>query len=168
MKHQSVEIKERLLFFLLYRMGYHAAFTEMLNADVFAITRAKYTHEFEIKTSKPDLMSELNCVKELVMFGEAKKSYAKNWKHTRYLGITNSVLSIEIPNYFSFVVVPELSKTALEILATTAYGVYEYDGGYIRNLKKATLLNKEKVSEKLFFYLLRKAAVEVQTLREKL
>lgn len=160
---------------LLYRMGYHAVFTEFRYADLFAITRSRYSSEFEIKTSKSDLMSELNCVKDLVLFGEPQKVYEKRFKHEHYFkGESNQFC--EVPNYFSFVVPFDLEKTALEILKDTKYGLYcikiHENGGNpfatVSVQKKAQLLHKEKIKDDLLFSLLRKSSTEVDTLRSKL
>lgn len=170
----SKEIKPYLLKELLYVMGYHAAFTEVKYADVYGITRSQYSHEFEIKVSKADLLSELNCIKELVLFGTPKKYYAKKYKHEQLLkGESNQFQ--EVPNYFSYVVPFCLQEAAMAVLKDTKYGLYCIDihenGGNpyatIGRQKKADLLHKEKLSDEATFYLLRKAATEVQTLREK-
>src|SRR3990167_2756273 len=170
---RASEIKPYLLRELLFG-GHHAVFTEVEYADVFGITRSKYTHEFEIKVSKADLFSELNCIKDLVLFGAPQKSYEKKYKHERYFkGESN--MFCEVPNYFSFVTPFALEKVALEILKDTKYGLYcidihENGGNPYATLvcqKKAQLLHKEKISEKKLFYLLRKASTEVQFLREK-
>ena len=161
---KSKEVKAKVLEWLLYRMGYHAAFTEVQNADVYAITRSKYSHEFEIKINKADLMSELNCVKDITLLGVINKPYKKLWKHQKYLGKSSSHLPAVLPNYFSFVVPTELVKTAVEILTGTPYGVYELDGGIYKR-KKAEFLHKEKITDEQLFYLLRKASTEVEVLR---
>ena len=170
---KASEIKPFLLRELLFG-GHHAVFTEVEFADVFGVTRSKYTHELEIKVSKADLMSELNCIKDLTLFGTPQKRYAKKYKHEHYFkGETN--MFVEVPNYFSFVTPFNLEKLALEILKDTKYGLYciniHENGGNpyatIGCQKKAQLLHKEKISEKKLFYLLRKASTEVQFLREK-
>ena len=88
-------------------------------ADVFIIQKNGYTHEFEVKVSIPDLMSEIKVI-EYIMHGEdphfmpekfVRAKYAKHLgslENADYICNNSHPLAHVIPNKFSFVVPDEL------------------------------------------------------------
>lgn len=165
------------------------------NADIFGFTKAGFTHEVEIKCSKADLAGEIASIKNLLRHEDAKmlgeRKLAKLTKHSRYLNQSPQgempwgrrerevVDATFVPSRFSFLVVPELVDYALDNLIGSPYGVYkitEYPAGEYRKTtvyriseeRAPTQLHKEKVTEDIKEYLLRKTSTEVQILRAKM
>jgi len=164
--------KAKILWYLLYRFGSLAAVTEMRYADVFAISRAGYTQEIEIKVSKSDLMSELKVIDMLLGLDTQKKYMPKFYKHDSYLRKekTEQILLVErIPNKFSFGVPPSLVKVCSEHIKDTPYGLYKIynDQNYVEIIRKPDFLHKNKISEEIKNSLLRKVSTEIQSLREQ-
>lgn len=182
----SIEIKQKLLWELLYKRGYHMAVTEKSMiygiADIFALTKAGFTHEIEIKVSRADLKSELDCV-DLVCSGKKQeKPMSKFHKHLAYLkqdaraskyslfdparepnprvvyGFQSDIAieKTDLPNKFSFAVPTELVEYAQEKLKDTPYGVFAISpAGTIFQVKEAKHIHKEKITQKEIMYLLR-------------
>lgn len=187
----AAEIKSNLLTHILYQLHFTAAVTEYGGkgvygiADLFGVTKAGYTHEFEVKISKQDLAGELNAIKGILKPDdlmsdpkEKRKHASKSPKHNVYLGKSNSFgydPFHQRPNYFSFVTPFELQKFALEILEETPYGLFCVDvhenGGYpystIGCQKRASYLHKEKPNQGVADNILRKACTEVEALRRE-
>lgn len=193
----SKEIKHKLLFDLLYRRGYHMAVTEKTMfygiADVFAMSKAEYTHELEIKTSRQDLKSEIDAI-ELVLSGKKQEKHlAKFHKHLAYLKLDNrgskyslfdpeedtrpyilktfekpEVEKSRIPNKFSFAVTPDLKEYAKKSIEGTPYGLFVIHAHSIDLEVQAKHLHKEKISREEVMYLLRKVSIEIENVRGQL
>lgn len=145
---KSKEIKQNLLHYLIYERNTPAITEGTFGqgiCDVLAIKDNKFVMEYEIKTSKPDLDSELNTICFYYKGKECKKLY-KDEKHrsmhhafihnkileenqmSLYSGMfSDNVFKITrtVPNYFCFVVPTELADYALEKLKNTPYGLIE-------------------------------------------
>lgn len=180
------ELKPQIISELIYHKGYHCAFTEFNMhfgiADIFAMTKAEFTHEIEIKTERGDLKSELDCILLVMSNKDQKKWMNKLHKHYAYLSkIQVSKYSLfepsidknyyrdvevdHIPNKFSFAVPGELLDYAKGVLKDTPYGLILVDRGFFKVVKTAGYLHKEKISERMRMYLLRKASMEVHIAR---
>jgi hypothetical protein len=114
------QAKAKMLWWMLYRFNFLAAVTEFDFADVFAISRAKYSHEVEIKVSRADLMSELNCIDIVLGRIPQTKYFPNHFKHRNY--ILAEFPTFTRPNYFSFAVPESLIDVALPHLEGTPYG----------------------------------------------
>lgn len=167
---------------LMYRLHYVCAITEYGgkgvsgNADVFSVRDSGYSHEFEIKVSKADLMGELNSIEyvmnEDTLLGKEKpKNYQKLSKHNLYLKPHNPSSWWGMnskPNQFSFVVTKELEEIAVKYLKDTPYGLYVIED-YTPVCKiKAKNLHKEKVDQNHLYNITRKACTEIVETRRKL
>lgn len=144
----SREIKQNLLRYLIFQRGMPAVTEGALPlgiCDVLAIKDGKQVIEFEIKTSKADLDSELSAIEQIYKGVPSTRKMPKYYKHKQ---IYNDFMSKRIdarsenlelpmsyrnlykydkpmsPNYFAFAVSPELSAYAATKLAGTPYGVY--------------------------------------------
>lgn len=127
-------IKRWLCMYLLREKGFQCAMPETGFGhgvcDVFAINRAGYTHEYEIKVTKQDLMGEM---RNIFSCREVLKDKSRTWtekdlapragklfKHQLYMV---SGLTVQYPAYFWFVVPPTLVDVAKQHLEGTAYGL---------------------------------------------
>lgn len=179
----SLEVKTRLLWHLLYRMSCPIAVTEHGGrgvegiADVFAVNRNRFTHEFEIKVARSDLMGELKTIRWLMdREGEAG---SKVYKHCRYLktappgdtGMRWGERPYEfstIPSRFSFVVLADMKEEAREMLKGTPYGLLVYEGRYFSSIKKVEKIHNEKADAETIFGLAHKTSMEVENVRSQL
>lgn len=186
---KSSEIKAHILWHALYRLHFVAAITEnghgcMGVADVFGILESGYTVEFEIKTSKADLMGEIRSIRaiaeKLDLFNQARAAgkataYAKYPKHRLYID-GSSMYSQDVqdqlemrPNKYFFAVPGSLLEVAKEGLKGTPYGLYVIDEfGTPVCKKRADLLHPRKASDRLKMKILRSACTEVETTRSNL
>lgn len=132
-----------------YHQGFNMSCTEfgVYNgwADVFLYQRNRYTHEFEVKVSKADFMSEINCIDHILNGDREGLDYQKlassnkYGKHHRYMDreLVKQALSYNptnqiYPNKFSFAIPLELlpkinSPKVLELIETAGYGLYTID-----------------------------------------
>ena len=184
-KLKSGNLKSDMLAHVLYSLKYEGAVTEYGGkgvsgiADVFAIRKSGFTHEFEVKVAKSDLMGELKSIKHLVKkqleIGEEssypEKGSQKYCKHGLYIEGTFSAYSIRhIPNQFSFVVTEELAELAVEGVKGTIYGVYVVTDAEYDNVKckiRGKRIHNNKAEVNVLRNLLRKASVEVDYLRRE-
>ncbi len=162
-------------------------------ADLFGINDKGFTCEFEIKVAKQDLDGELNSIEYLLkehnnrekglfverVAAEKPSTFRKGHKHQQYLrNVWNLSASWgpqldefyrrQTPSKFSFVVPENLSEYAQKRLIGTPYGlicIHDSDEG--STIKKAEYLHKIPCSDEIKMNLLSKAAMEVQTLRQK-
>ena len=164
----------------LYERNHVATFTESLNnSDILSLTRSFYSHEVEIKTTKSDLLRELNVIDFVFDRGikGARISPTKLEKHERYLKDKWKQMGWTKPNYFSFCVPFELSYLIQNEfrLEETPYGLivfnerYDIPEDYTIDIKiKPKLMHKEKVKVDDLWGLVRKACTESVELRKKL
>ena len=183
----SVEAKSYLLNYLLYKMRHHCAVTEygreglVGNADVFSLTNADYSNEFEIKVNRGDLLSELNTIRYIKNppavydpqedpIRQRTPSTNKLGKHSLYLSNLGLLDIVSVPNKFYFAVPKELVELAIQRTQGTPYGVVKISDKWFEvNIEKpAEYLHKKKVEERIKRFLLRKTSVENANLREKL
>ena len=171
---KSQEVKVAILEELVYG-SYLAAVTEYCGADVYGITQSLYSHEIEVKVSKADLMSELYAIKEVLDDDSSYMKRSKGHKHYYYLKRPGNILSqfYRPPNRFSFAVPNDLVEIARQYLKDTPYGLYEmHDAGanYItrRIVKKASWLQRTKVTQEDIYKIISKCSLEVVSLRRKL
>lgn len=194
----SAKLKERMLWYLLIKNYNLLAVTEYGGvgsegiADVFAVGWNHFSHEYEIKVARSDLMGELKTVKLLCdrtsLFHEGKKSYldeirtfSKLDKHSRYLQrvppgeemgyrmFGKPVDFSTIPNKFSFAVTPDLRALAKECLAGTPYGLVVVAGDYeVSVVKKAEWLHREKISNDTMEKVAHKTSTELYGVRRDL
>lgn len=183
LKVRSKELKGRMLTHMLYRLHYAAAITEYGGrgsygiADLYGITDAGFTHEFEVKVDRGDLMGELKAIKfhsaPQQKIGEERVVMSKSGKHGSYLsgykhgGSAEYEYGVGRPNKFSFVVTEALAPLAKEWLKGTPYGIFQVCDGGPECIKKADYLHKEKAGQVVWMNILRKACTEVETLRGK-
>ncbi len=162
---KAAEVKASILSHALYRLHFVAAITESGHgcagiADVLGILESGYTVEFEVKTSKADLMGELKSIAALVqkvdLFADPSKkvNVAKYPKHNSYLnntGMYSHMLELEMrPNKFFFAVPEALEEIAKKGLVGTPYGLYSVDSyGNAACKKRGDLLHDRKASERL-------------------
>lgn len=190
MTMRSSEIKAEILSHMLYRLRFKAVVTEYGGvgvsgiADVFGITDSGYTHEFEVKVSKSDLMGELEAIRSMFnsprLLGKSQRHISKGSKHNLYLGKSlNQETWDQVfvrPNCFSFAVPSVLSDFAKEFLSNTPYGLYvitlHENGGHpwteVFCEKKAAKLHKNKPPSDVHENITRKACSEVAVLRAKI
>lgn len=164
------QVKATVLWWFLYRFGYQAAVTEKDGADVYGVTRAKYTHEVEVKVSKADLATETKCIDICLGLDKQTKYLPKFLKHQRYLGKLGYETPTwwHLPNYFSFAVPEDLVQFALDHIKDTPYGLFKImPENYCERIKKAERLHDGKLDDKEMMSILRKVSTEIQTLREK-
>lgn len=194
----SDKLKEMMLWYLLWKNYNLIAVTEYGGvgtegiADVFCMGWNHFSHEYEIKVARSDLLGELKTVKLLCdktsLFHEGKKSYldeirtfSKLDKHARYLqrvppgeemghrmfGSTPNLSAI--PNKFSFVVTPDLKALAKEYLAGSPYGLVVVAGDYeVSVVKKAEWLHREKTSNEVMEKVAHKTSTELYGVRREL
>jgi len=164
---------------LIFEKNYLGAVTEYDGADVIGIKRSLYVSEFELKTSKSDLIRELKIVgvilnQENILYAE-KKIYSnlKYYKHKNYLKNYPNLRSYDFnPNEFSFIVIEEFKEIVIDYIKDTKYGAYSIrnTSGYyfIDELKKPQKLHNKKIDSGDFLKLFRKTSTENNFLREKL
>jgi hypothetical protein len=185
-KTTSKELKEKLLWKMMWRLGYKVALDEFKFMDVFGVRRSGFSVEFEIKVSKSDFNRELRCI-----HADADKieKYGKDWekfiKHRFYLtgkfpktsydlrmeslGICTNTQEIIRPNEFNFYVPDYMADYVLEKVADLPYGVVQigyrdtpsgnrYFDDYLV-LKKAVKLHQDKPSENIAWEVARSACV---------
>lgn len=165
----ELQITKRLYWHLVWKAWYlittHQFDNHFWIADMWGINKSKFAHEFEIKCTKSDLMSEINDIKAIHKW--EKKWGAKFHKHFKYLtGVHHSSLQYTsvkhdhqdwlVPTYFSFVVPVDLVELAILELEWTPYGVIqakEYGSGsiYFSTMKKVKAIHRRKVSEWIIF-----------------
>lgn len=175
----SQELKIATLSYLLYRRNFLGAFTESFNAaDVLGISNHNYSYEFEIKVSKEDLAKELKAIRYLTgqdtNFRRARGAN-KVVKHKEYLDTWHALEKTPaianpffIPNYFSFVVPPEVVEYAIRGVQGSPYGVFHVENGTLYSEVSPQKIHGFKIEESRILYLLRKASTENLSLREKL
>lgn len=185
----SDDVKAAMLTHALYRLHAKAAITEYGGhgmdgiADVFMLTDADFTHEFEVKVAAGDLAGELAAIEYIkakqLTLGETPpekpRSLSKLPKHNNYLGYGHEMYANMVlrPNYFSFVVPVELEKRALIAIEGTPYGLYavtsrEYRESYwfdVECKRRAKRIHNDKATSQIHANILRKACTEVQLLR---
>lgn len=178
----SQDLKIATLNWLLFRRNFLGAFTESYNqADVLGVTRSFYSHEFEVKISKEDLVKELKAVRFLIGADtNMRRARAANKliKHKTYLetwkppSLDNPVPAIVnpyfIPNYFSFVVPPAIVEFTQRSVEGTPYGVFYVDHEICYSVVTPQKIHGFKIKEDQLFPLLRKASTENLNLREAL
>lgn len=152
----------------------HQFTTHFWIADVWSINHKMLSSEFEIKTSKADLMSELEPIRKIMQW-ETHGDWAKFHKHFKYLTWKHqgSLVNPEsphwtlldenhwdwsVPNNFYYVVPKELVPVAVEYLEGTPYWIIEVwkywrDWEYycFDSKKKSKNLHKNKVSDRIIF-----------------
>ena len=187
---KSQDIKLKMLAEILFGRHYAVAVTECSIfhgvADVLGVTKAGSSHEIEVKCSKQDLKSELDCLDILFREKKQEKYLQKLWKHKYYLdkflkdpsmfdkgnygNFYRSIYSTpeNIPNKFSFCVTPELKDYAKESLKDTPYGLYVAYDNHVTEVKTPEYLHKEKLSDKHKMQLLRKTSTEIYYTRAEL
>ena len=187
---KSQEIKLMMLSELLFGRNYQCAVTECSLfhgiADVLGLTKAGFSHEIEVKCSKQDLKSEIDCLDILLRGVKQEKSKAKLWKHKYYLNNQLKDPSIfdksnyetvyrsiytkpsNIPNKFSFCVTKELLDYAKESLKNTPYGLYVCYENNVGEIKVPDYLHKEKMNDENKMSLLRKVSTEIFYVRTEL
>ena len=182
----SKEAKIALVEHLLYGHGRMMAMTEFRYADVFAVTRAFYTEEYEIKVEKGDLRRELEVVAWAAGFGDQKNfAWNKRHKHKRYFeaaGIRKAESTAwgipsteDVPNRFYFVVPDmEMEELAMRCLRSTPYGLIRLveipHGPWIRVdvVKEAINLHGKKESADKLLPHMRKVCTESLELMKKI
>lgn len=173
---------------LLYARGRQMAMTEFRYADVFAVTKAFYTEEYEIKVEKGDLRRELEVVAWAAGFGDEKAfAWNKKHKHRRYmeaagkrevernrLGLTMGDIFDDVPNRFYFVVPDlEMEEIAMRCVRTTPYGLIRLVeipyGPWIRvdTIKEATNLHGHKEKAEKLLPHMRKVCTESHELMKR-
>lgn len=184
---KSAEVKAKMLGQIMYGSHYSACVTEYGGygvtgvADLFGIRDNGYSHEFEVKVSRQDLMGELNSIQAVLNEGNIfeKTTISKASKHKHYINgsPTNPYMIFDTrrPNQFSFAVIKELEELAVEKLKGTPYGLYVVvDDTKLtqrvdpRCVIKAKYLHKDKVDQKVYLNILRKACTEVEFTRAQL
>lgn len=133
--------------------------------DVLGIVNGRFVAEYEIKTSKADLVSELKSINFCFNNIESNK-YNKLHKHQKMFSFykRNIIDQSKVPNYFIIVVPYEnLAVIALERLRGTPYGVYvvnytKESGRIIKIMKQARQIHNEDVLAFAFDRILRKAS----------
>lgn len=131
--------------------------------DLVSITKAGYLHEFEIKMSRADFLNdfkkgikhevmEANYRKQDTVIVESDKRRAKGMRRPKRVdvdGVSHLQCKIDhlsCPSYFWFVVPAGLLKK--EDIPEYA-GWLEFSKGYIKVIKDAPRLNKNKVSDEV-------------------
>lgn len=104
--------------------------------DMLTITRAGYAHEFEIKVSRSDFLADFK--KEKHSLYESGASRLKPSWHTNHPGL-------EIPGRFWFVTMEGIVKT--EDIPAYAGWIEVRPGGYLKEIKRAPQVHREKASE---------------------
>ncbi len=180
---KSQELKADILSHVMYRLQYEGAVTEYGGkgvsgvADVFALRKTGYTHEFEVKVTKTDLMGELKSIQYIVekqqrIDEEPKiRPHAKYPKHNAYMENAEGqkiYWKHYRPNQFSFVVTEALVDFAKEGVKGSPYGVYMVNKVEVKCVVRAGYLHKDKADILLVKNMMRKAATEVEYTRREL
>jgi len=96
--------------------------------DTLVVTKAGFTHEFEIKTTKADFMNELKSKKY------KHKYMSGGWGGTRYF-----------PNYYS-ILCPEDIVTLEDVdLLSGQYGLFHANKYWMRAVRRPKRLHSEKI-----------------------
>ena len=142
----------------------HQFTTKFGIADVWSINEKKISSEFEIKTDKYDLLSELVPIKE-ILSGKTHGDWSKWAKHFKYLtwvhhdsipvpGRTyhpkwgfadKSLWDKSIPNNFYFVVTKDLVPIAKEYLEWTPYWLISVEELKYPNHTRYVISSEKKV-----------------------
>ncbi|MCK5020813.1 MAG: hypothetical protein KAS32_27575 [Candidatus Peribacteraceae bacterium] len=117
--------------------------------DILGIRPSGYVDEIEIKISVSDFRADFR--KTIKVVDETGARYSKKLKHEALReGLTHC-------NYFSFLLPEELiDKCEGEI--PECYGIYTYKNGDVVEKRKASLLHRNKISEKHKYNIGRKMA----------
>ena len=93
-------------------------------ADVLEVRWDHSILEYEVKVTKQDFDSELQAIKSVLAKGD--ESGSKYDKHKAYLSITEwkRVWKYLVPDYFYFIVTPELAEYCGKSLKWTPYWMY--------------------------------------------
>ena len=165
--------------------------TEFRYADVFAVTKAMFTEEIEVKVDKGDLRRELEVVSWALGIGP-EKAFAPNKriKHQRNMEAVgkrevqrNSFSMVwpkfeDVPNRFYFAVTSELEDLGRRGVRDTPYGLIvltqteegppEKKRIRVEMVKSAENLHKNKTLPDSLVHHMRKVCLENLTLMEKL
>lgn len=153
-------------------------------ADILVCSKAGFTHEIEVKVSKQDLKSEIDCIHIILGQKQQEKYFEKLHKHMHYLQETanknndlfndrfmiyyNLNKTDHTPNKFSFCVPPNLAEYAMKSLDGTPYGLYICHKNFVEEKIKPNYLHKNKILDEHKDYLLRKCSTEIFYTRQKL
>ncbi|MCK5603240.1 hypothetical protein KAR91_15260 [Candidatus Pacearchaeota archaeon] len=163
-------------------------------ADVVFVGKDGIVREYEIKTKEYDLKKELSSIKFALKslqdnnkYIEYRKHYAikhddpcKKRKHRNYiyrykgkeveewsfLG-EGELITPYSPNYFYFVITPNLYDIAIKETKGTPYGIYLVDNG-LECIKRPKKLHKEKISIDLLLRFTRRLSFENYNLIQRL
>lgn len=125
----SNQLKDQLVSYCNFGNGYAFAITESAWAsDVMSYRWRDGFVEYEIKTSRADLLGEIKVIRAVLGLDEidraqTKLSHTKFVKHHHYLA-TNSERKRFCPTKLYFAVPFELVKLAAQRLQDTPYGVW--------------------------------------------
>lgn len=147
-------------------------------ADIFSVSDALFSYEFEIKVNKGDLQGELRSIREIYYptpewdreedpIPPRQYCMPKLSKHKNYLDHESFGVR---PNRFFFAVTSDLLHLAVSELKNTPYGVIELNENFwecaVR--KKSKALHDEEISTDVLHHMVKKSSLEIATLREKL
>lgn len=180
-KKNAKYYKHRILRYLAswgtnnYIGGVHEA-PNLWSADVLGIKYSGKISEFEIKTSRSDLLSEIKAIRkalepdsvtvstknqygfdmgfEIFKVVETKLSQTKIEKHHHYL--TSPRRSFR-PNSFYFAVPSHLVECAVEQTQGLKYGVFDADA--LRIVKRAMALHSESHMNSTYIHMLNRLSV---------
>lgn len=142
-------------------------FNEM---DLFALRRSGYVDEIEIKLSKSDFLADFK--KTVTVESNYQCIIADNSSYEGFYEMAkHEALQKGLPhcNYFSFLMPEELAEKC-DIPEHAGLYIYRIDNaGYsrVREIKKAKLLHKRKISERLKYEVGRKMAYRYWHMAQK-
>lgn len=189
-KKDAKYYKHRILRYLAswgtnnYIGGVHEA-PNLWSADVVGIKYSGKVSEFEIKTSRPDLLGEIKAIRralepesvtstrqnsfgfdmgfEMYRVAETKLSSTKIEKHHHYL--TSPRSGSFRPNSFYFAVPSHLVDVAIENTQGLKYGVFDADALTI--VKKARSLHAEPHDNTTYIHMLNRLSVMYRDLENE-
>jgi len=170
-------VKTDLIGWLFMKKNWMVALTECgNNADVFGIKRSFYTVEIEIKLSRSDLIGELRSIVAIKNSLKSDNRCKKYYKHSNYIGKwgQSGIPYWRNTNEFYFCVPRGLLNLTKNALRDTPYGLLlykenqEYYSDSIEEIIRPKKMNMNKIKEKGFLSLLKRASRECQHLREEL
>lgn len=156
-------ITKDLLSNLVWKQWFHIATHQYTNwfgiSDVFWVNKNLFTHEYEIKVSKADFMSEMKYIESIISGVWVHTSEWKYIKHYHYINAKKWQLRwYQLPNSFSYVVPEDLASFCLEKLEDTPYWLFscravkhnsywtEYVTFVFESLKKPKKIHSEKIT----------------------
>jgi len=181
----SNHLKYLIISWLIYHRNYIGAVTEYDGADIIGIRRTLYVSEFEIKTSKNDLIRELKIIANIL--GEENLLYTNKENEKIYSNTKYSKHRINLrekmkmryygftPNEFSYIVPMELADIVYKYIKDTKYGAYmiepderSYFKSSIEEIKRPQKIHDKKIDEREIIKFFRKLSTENDSLREKI